>query len=152
VTVRLLKRSARKPPVIENRMNGIENSAPATKTSRSRSAFASPVPRMMKTTRFLYALSLNAPWNWVTTSVQNPRCHDAATTDSSGRSEEEVGCSNIAPAVSSLIRIFDKRLKIREFCTSCHNASLVPTAMQRTPVTSEFAGENKPQDGDCSTF
>src|SRR5262249_44720938 len=86
-------------------MKGIENSAPPTKTSRSRSAFASPVPRMMKTTRFLYALSLNAPWNWVTTSDQNPRCHDAETTGFSGRSEEEVRCSNTATAVSSLIRI-----------------------------------------------
>jgi hypothetical protein len=63
-----------------------------------------------------------------------------------------VGWSKTATAVSSLIIIFDKRLKIRDFCTSCHNASLVPTAMQRTPVTSEFAGKNKAQDGDGSAF
>ncbi len=100
VTVRLLKRSARKPPVIENNMNGTENSAPATKTSRSRSAFAKPVPRMRKTTRFLKALSLNAPWNWVTTSDQNPFCHDCKTRGFSGRSAEEVGCSSMAPAGS----------------------------------------------------
>lgn len=48
--------------------------------------------------------------------------------------------------------VFDKCLTIREFCTSWHNAGLLPTAMQRTPVTSEFAGKNKAQDGHASTF
>ena len=37
VTDRLLKRSARNPPVIENRMNGKAKSAPTTRTSQSRS-------------------------------------------------------------------------------------------------------------------
>ena len=47
VTDRLLKRSARNPPVIENRMNGRAKSAPTTSTSQSRSRTG----RLMLTTR-----------------------------------------------------------------------------------------------------
>ena len=60
LTVRLLYRSARNPPVMENRMKGTEKRASATRTSRSRSTFSIAVPRMMKAMRFLYALSFES--------------------------------------------------------------------------------------------
>src|SRR5437660_8327907 len=73
VTVRLLKRSARLPPSIENKMKGMEKHAPTIRTKRSRSAGARPMPAIRKTTRVLSVFSLKAPWNWVTMSAQKPR-------------------------------------------------------------------------------
>ena len=61
VMVRLLKRSARKPPAIENNINGRAKSAPTTGTNWSRFSGGNPMPMMMKITRLLSALSLNAP-------------------------------------------------------------------------------------------
>ncbi len=70
--VRLLKRSARKPPAIENRINGKENSALISSLMRCFSASDRFMATSMKRTRFFNALSLNAPWNCVTNRLQNP--------------------------------------------------------------------------------
>src|SRR4051812_49292503 len=73
VTVRLLKRSARLPPSIENKMKGREKQAPTIRTKRSRSAGARPMLAIRNTTSVFRVFSLKAPWNWVTISAQNPR-------------------------------------------------------------------------------
>ena len=73
VTVRLLLRSARKPPAIENKMNGSENNAVVNGKSalcqRGDRARLSP----KNVTSVFSALSENAPWNCVTMRLQNPR-------------------------------------------------------------------------------
>ena len=62
ITERLLKRSARKPPAMENRMNGSANRAPMDSPKWFYSTAVKEVPnRAMKITRFLTTLSLNAP-------------------------------------------------------------------------------------------
>ena len=73
VTMRLLKRSARKPPAMENRMNGSENNAPTSSPILCFSAMDTFIPSSMKMTRFFSTLSLNAPWNCVTMRNQKPR-------------------------------------------------------------------------------
>ncbi len=73
VIVRLLKRSARKPPVIENRMNGSANKAPVKGTRALCIPAERAMFRPMNVTSVLRALSLNAPSNWVTIRLQNPR-------------------------------------------------------------------------------
>src|SRR5215471_19215796 len=73
MTVRLLKRSARKPPAIENRMKGNEKSAVTSSPVACFWANETFRPRIMNTTRFFRMLSLNAPWNCVTMRLQNPR-------------------------------------------------------------------------------
>ena len=73
VTERLLKRSARKPPAMEKRMNGRANSAPTTGINASRFSGGIFMPMIRKMTRFFSALSLNAPWNCVTNKLQKPR-------------------------------------------------------------------------------
>ena len=60
-TLRLLKRSARKPPAIENKMNGSANSAPMRLTSRSLSSLDKPMPVMSEMASHLRVLSLKAP-------------------------------------------------------------------------------------------
>ena len=71
--VRLLKRSAKKPPAMENRMNGSENRAVTSSPTRCNSAVDTFMPRIMNTTSHLRTLSLKAPWNCVTKSAQKPR-------------------------------------------------------------------------------
>ena len=71
--VRLLKRSAKNPPAIENKMNGRENRAVTSSPTRCSSAEDTFIPRIMNTTSHLRTLSLNAPWNCVTMSAQNPQ-------------------------------------------------------------------------------
>ena len=62
ITERLLKRSARKPPAMENRMNGSENSAPMDSPKWCCCGKVMLVPKMAtKMTRFFRTLSLNAP-------------------------------------------------------------------------------------------
>ena len=73
VMVRLLKRSAKKPPYIENRMKGREKIAATAGTNLSRSAGGSPMPSTSTVTSFCRALSLKAPWNCVTIRLQKPR-------------------------------------------------------------------------------
>ena len=54
-------------------MNGRENSAPMDSPKWCCSDKVMPAPKIAtKTTRFLSTLSLNAPWNCVTMSAQNP--------------------------------------------------------------------------------
>jgi hypothetical protein len=72
VMVRLLKRSARKPPVMENRMNGSANSAPTMPTRRLLFSSGRFMPVMRKMASHFSVLSLNAPWNCVTMSAQKP--------------------------------------------------------------------------------
>ena len=76
-TVRLLNRSARYPPVMENRMNGTANSPPMTATSRSRRSLGRLMEVTMEMASHLSVLSLNAPWNCVTMSAQKPRVDSA---------------------------------------------------------------------------
>ena len=73
VTVRLLKWSARKPPAIENRMNGSANKAAVKGTRASCIPAERAMLRPINVTSVLRALSLNAPSNWVTIKLQNPR-------------------------------------------------------------------------------
>ncbi len=74
ITERLLKRSARNPPAIENKMNGSANSAAMDSPQLFFSASVRFAPKSVtKTTRFFTTLSLNAPWNCVTMSAQKPR-------------------------------------------------------------------------------
>src|SRR5258708_9117846 len=75
VTFRLLKRSARKPPAIENKRNGRSKRFPMTKTSQSFSEAVGLVPRIVKMTKNFRPLSLKAPWNWVAIRLQNPKRH-----------------------------------------------------------------------------
>ena len=78
VTVRLLKWSARKPPAMENRMNGSANKA-AVKVNRAFCFSAeTTMLRPINVTSVWRALSLNAPSNWVTMRLQNPRMGDCA--------------------------------------------------------------------------
>ncbi len=72
-TLRLLKRSARKPPVIENRMNGNANSAPMMLTKRLRSPSGSPIAAIKKMASHLSRLSLKAFWNSTTNMSQKLR-------------------------------------------------------------------------------
>src|ERR1022692_2584747 len=75
ITERLLKRSAKYPPVMENRMKGMAKSSPTTETSLSRWAIGMAIPSTQNWIRNLSALSLKAPWNWVTIRLQNPPRH-----------------------------------------------------------------------------
>src|SRR5690349_16592531 len=61
-------------------MKGSEKHAPTIRTKRSRSAGASPIPAIRKTTSVFRVFSLQAPWHWVTISAHKPRwewCVDA---------------------------------------------------------------------------
>jgi len=61
--------------------------------------------------RFLYALSLNAPWNGVATRDQNPRRHDFDTESAGGFSASPFGeFSSTAAKGFSVIGGLDKRL------------------------------------------
>ena len=74
VTERLLKRSARNPPVIENSRKGTAKSRGTTSTNRrSRFSCCSPMSSSKKLTSHLSALSLKAPWNCVAMRLQKPR-------------------------------------------------------------------------------
>src|SRR6266566_5852963 len=75
VTLRLLKRSARNPPAIENKRNGRANKFPMTKTSQSFSEAVGFVPRIRKMTKNFRPLSLKAPWNCVAIRLQKPSRH-----------------------------------------------------------------------------
>ena len=75
--VRLLKRSAKKPPAIENKMNGSENRAVTSSPTRCNSVDDTFMPRIMNTTSHFRTLSLNAPWNCVTMRLQKPRRLDS---------------------------------------------------------------------------
>src|SRR5260370_18948562 len=74
-TLRLLKRSARKPPAIENKRKGRAKRLPITKTSQSFSEAVGFVPRIRKMTKNFSPLSLNAPWNCVAIKLQKPTRH-----------------------------------------------------------------------------
>ena len=73
VTVRLLKWSARKPPVIEKKMNGSANKAAVNVNRASCFATERTMLRPINVTSVWRALSLNAPSNWVMIRLQNPR-------------------------------------------------------------------------------
>src|SRR5258708_9533727 len=75
VTPRLLKRSARNPPAIENKRNGRANRFPMKKTSQSFSEAVGLVPKIRKMTKNFRPLSLKAPWNCVAIRLQNPSRH-----------------------------------------------------------------------------
>jgi len=64
---------AKKPPAIENKMNGSENRAVTSSPTRCNSAEDTFMPRIMNTTSHFRTLSLNAPWNCVTMRLQKPR-------------------------------------------------------------------------------
>ena len=72
VTERLLNRSAKYPPVMENRMNGSANKAPTMPTSWSRFSFEKPITVISEITSHFRTLSLKAPWNWVMNRLQKP--------------------------------------------------------------------------------
>ena len=73
VIVRLLNRSARKPPAMENRMKGRENNPVVSGTNASCSQCDSAMFSPTKVTTIFRALSLNAPSNCVRIRLQNPR-------------------------------------------------------------------------------
>src|SRR5436309_3722218 len=60
---------------MEKRTNGRAKSAPTTNTSRSRSGLENPIAAIMKRIRYLYALSMKAPWNCVRIKHQKLRRH-----------------------------------------------------------------------------
>ena len=84
MTLRLLKRSARKPPVMENKMNGTANNMPTIVTSRSRCPVGRSNCVIRKMASHLSALSLNAPWNCVTISAQKPRNAEGGAQSAAG--------------------------------------------------------------------
>ena len=61
VMVRLLKRSARYPPAIENRIKGVEKRRPSNGTMASRCWAELAAFKPINMTSVLRALSLNAP-------------------------------------------------------------------------------------------
>ena len=71
-TLRLLKRSARNPPAIENNRNGRAKRLPMTKTRKSFCESVGWVPRIRKMTKNFRPLSLKAPWNCVAIRLQKP--------------------------------------------------------------------------------
>src|SRR6266849_6749939 len=74
-TLRLLKRSARNPPAIENKRNGRAKRFPMTKTRKSFCESGGLVPRIRKMTKNFRPLSLKAPWNCVAIRLQKPSRH-----------------------------------------------------------------------------
>ena len=76
VTSRLLKRSAKNPPAMENRMNGSAKSAPTSGTSSLRRASDDTTPTMRKVTSQRSRLSLKAFWNSMTNISQKLRSRD----------------------------------------------------------------------------
>src|SRR6266481_5503047 len=74
-TLRLLNRSARNPPAIENKRNGRAKRFPITNTSQSFCEAVGLVPRMRKMTKNFRPLSLKAPWNCVAIKLQKPSRH-----------------------------------------------------------------------------
>lgn len=83
VTVRLLKWSARKPPAMESRMKGSANKAVVNDIKDLCIPAERAMLRPINVTSVLRALSLNAPSNWVTIRLQNPRkCCCAGSADS----------------------------------------------------------------------
>ncbi len=73
ITCRLLKRSARNPPVILNSTRGTEKNNKMIGTILSACARVSAMLSAMYDKRFWNALVLNAPWNCVTFSAQKLR-------------------------------------------------------------------------------
>ncbi|MCL4693292.1 MAG: hypothetical protein KJ060_12385 [Candidatus Hydrogenedentes bacterium] len=72
----LLNRSDKDPKNPGNTMNGTARTTPATAMMNPRSEFvpaSDAYAASANTMTSLYRLSLNAPWNWVTTSDQKPR-------------------------------------------------------------------------------
>ncbi len=72
-TRRLLKRSAKKPPAMENKTNGSANTMLTRGTNESRFSMDNPIPTIKKMTRNLRVLSLNAFWNSTTNMSQKLR-------------------------------------------------------------------------------
>src|SRR6266849_10252610 len=72
-TLRLLKRSARNPPAIENKRKGSAKRFPTTKTRKSFCEAVGLVPKIRKITKNFSPLSLKAPWNCVAIRLQKPR-------------------------------------------------------------------------------
>ena len=72
-TLRLLNRSAKNPPAIENRTNGSANTAPTSGTSESRFSSDKPMPTIMNVTSHRRTLSLKAFWNSTTNMSQKLR-------------------------------------------------------------------------------
>src|SRR5450432_258734 len=75
-TLRLLKRSARNPPAIENKRKGRAKRFPIAKTKKSFCESVGLAPRIRKMTKNFRPLSLNAPWNCVAIRLQKPTRQD----------------------------------------------------------------------------
>src|ERR1700722_12006914 len=120
-------------------MKGTENSMPTMKIKRSRSACCIAIPSKRKTTRFFRPFSLNAPWNCVITSDQNPSRHALGTAPFALSVAASEAVSTTGKTVAWLIAMFDKLLQILGFCTSWHEEVRESSPSERTLVTSWLA-------------